>query len=171
MMEEMHTPTALVENKPGVMQRMSGMFSRRGFNIDNITVGPTENVKYSRVTLAVNGDERLVEQVVKQLNKLISVIKVRDIDEKDSVCRELALVKVSTANSKSRAEITQYVEVFRGNIIDVATDSLIIEITGDPEKIDAFVELMEQYGIKEVARTGITAMCRGGKTVKDSIKY
>jgi len=158
--------SALVENKPGVMQRISGMFSRRGFNIDNITVGPTDNPKYSRMTLTVKGDERVLEQVVKQMNKLISVIKVRDLDFEDSVIRELALIKVSTKKTNARTHIIQYVDVFRGNIVDVAPDSVIAEIVGDSNKINAFIELVTQFGIIEVARTGITAMNRGSTGIK-----
>lgn len=169
-MAEKHLLTALVENKPGVMQRISGMFSRRGFNIENISVGPTENPAYSRITLAVKGDERVLEQVVKQMNKLVPVIKVRELNEKDAVVRELALVKISVSNQNARNEITHYVEVFRGRIVDVSPDSLIVEITGDPEKIDAFISLVMPYGIKEVARTGITAMHRGAKEIKSPVK-
>jgi acetolactate synthase-1/3 small subunit len=169
-MTKTHLVTALVENKPGVMQRISGMFSRRGFNIDNISVGPTENPNYSRMTLTVKGDDATLEQVVKQMNKLIPIIKVRDLNEGESVCRELALVKVKTPKGDARTEVSQYVDVFRGNIVDVGADTIIAEIIGDPDKIDAFVKLMEPYGIVELARTGITAMHRGTKSVRDSVK-
>ena len=169
-MTKTHLLSALVENKPGVMQRISGMFSRRGFNIDNISVGPDKDPNYSRVTITVKGDDRVLEQVVKQLNKLISVIKVRDLNEKDSISRELALVKVNTSKADARTEIAQYVDVFRGSIVDVSQDSMIVEITGDSEKIDAFVNLMQPYGIKELARTGVTAMHRGSRSITDSVK-
>jgi len=170
MAEKIHLLSALVENKPGVMQRISGMFSRRGFNIENISVGPTDNPAYSRITLAVKGDKSILEQVVKQMNKLIPVIKVRELKEGDAVVRELALVKISTPSGSARSEVAQYVDVFRGNIVDVATDSVIAEIVGDPEKIDAFITVLSPYGIKEVARTGITAMHRGSKNIKSSVK-
>lgn len=170
MEEKHHLISALVENRPGVMQRVASMFSRRGFNMDNLSVGPTENPKYSRITIRVRGDEAILEQVVKQLNKLITVIKVRELLEFESVQRELALVKVATTKKDSRAEIAQYVDVFRGSIIDVSAESLIIEITGDSKKIDAFVDLMIPYGIKEISRTGVTAMHRGQKKVTDSVK-
>ncbi len=170
MKEKTHLLSALVQNKPGVMQRISGMFSRRGFNIDNISVGPAEDPSYSRVTITVRGDDSVLEQVVKQMNKLISVIKVRDLKEWDSVTRELALIKVNTAKADSRTEIAQYVDVFRGAIVDVSQDSMIIEITGDSEKLEAFINLMKPYGIKEISRTGVTAMHRGGKSITDSVK-
>ncbi len=170
MAENFHLISALVENKPGVMQRIAGMFSRRGFNMDNLSVGPTDNPNYSRITITVSGDERILEQVVKQMNKLVPVLKVRELTEKESVCRELALVKITTAKADARSEATQYVDVFRGSIVDVSPDSMIVEITGSPDKIDAFVKLVQPYGIKELARTGVTAMHRGVKSVKDSVK-
>ncbi len=169
-MTKTHLLSALVENKPGVMQRVSGMFARRGFNIDNISVGPDKDPNYSRMTITVRGDNAVLEQVVKQLNKLISVIKVRDLKEKDAVSRELALVKVSTSKAEARTEIAQYVDVFRGSIVDVSQDSMIVEITGDVDKINAFIGLMQPYGIKELARTGVTAMHRGGRSITDSVK-
>ncbi len=170
MTDKYHLISALVENKPGVMQRIAGMFSRRGFNMDNLSVGPTENSNYSRITITVKGDETILEQVVKQLNKLITVVKVRELTEGEAVRRELGLLKVNTGKADSRAEIAQYVDVFRGSIVDVSSDAMIIEITGDPEKIDAFVKLMQPYGIKELSRTGVTAMHRGVKSVRDSVK-
>lgn len=170
MDEKTHLISVLVENRPGVMQRIAGMFSRRGFNMDNLTVGPAENPAYARITITVKGDEMELEQVVKQMNKLIPVIKVRELGEGETVCRELALVKVNTGRESARAEIAQYVDVFRGSIVDVAPSSMIIEITGDPEKIDAFVRLMQPYGVKELASTGVTAMHRGAKSVRDSVK-
>ncbi len=170
MAEKYHLVSALVENKPGVMQRIAGMFSRRGFNMENLSVGPTENPKYSRITITVGGDEVILEQVIKQMNKLVPVLKVRELSEGESVRRELALIKVSTSRAEARAEITQYVDVFRGSIVDVSSDSMIIEITGDTDKIDAFIRLLQPYGIKEIARTGVTAMHRGVKSVRDSVK-
>lgn len=170
MTEKFHLVSALVENKPGVMQRIAGMFSRRGFNMENLSVGPTENHAYSRITITVSGDEQVLEQVIKQMNKLVPVIKVRELSDKESVCRELALIKISTARGEARAEVAQYVDIFRGSVVDVAPDSMIVEITGDTDKIDAFIKLAQPYGIKEIARTGVTAMHRGAKSVRDSVK-
>jgi len=162
-MEESHILTALVEDRPGVMQRVSGLFRKRNFNIDSISVGHSEKKGVSRMTLTVTGDDKVLEQVIKQLNKLVEVIKVSKIDKSDCVARELALVKVVTKSENIRAEIVQYANIFRGRIVDVRKDSLIVEITGDSAKIDAFEKLMESYGIKELARTGITAMTRSSK--------
>ncbi len=159
---------ALVENKPGVLYEVSNMFRRRGFNIESISVGVTEQKDLSRMTITVNGDERTIEQAIKQLNKIINVVKVSILNAKTTVVREMALIKVHTTDSKARSDIIQYVDVFRGHIIDVSSDSLIAEITGDPEKIDAFIELVTPFGIKEVARTGITALSRGAKVIKSS---
>ncbi|MFQ6072591.1 MAG: acetolactate synthase small subunit, partial [Methanosarcinales archaeon] len=146
------TLAVLVENKPGVLARVSGLFSRRGFNIDSLVVGTTEKPDISRMTIVVDGDDRILEQVRKQLNKLINVIKISDLLPDQSVERELALIKVS-ANSNNRSEIMQIVDVFRASIIDVQKNSLIIEITGDSEKINAMEQLLRQYGIKEMMRT------------------
>jgi acetolactate synthase-1/3 small subunit len=151
----------LVENRPGVLARVSSLFRRRGFNIESLSVGTTEREDISRMTIVVDGDERTVEQVVKQLNKLIEVIKVSDVSE-NSVHRELALIKVNAPPDR-RGEIIEIANIFRARIVDVARDSFIIEITGDEDKINAFIDLMRQYGIKEVARTGIVSMARGSK--------
>ncbi len=151
----------LVENRPGVLARISSLFRRRGFNIESLSVGTTEREDISRMTIVVKGDERIVEQVVKQLNKLIEVIKVSDVSD-NSVHRELALIKV-TATPDKRAEIIEIANIFRARIVDVSRDSFIIEITGDEEKINAFIDLMRQYGIKEIARTGVISMARGSK--------
>ena len=155
------TIAVLVENKPGVLARVSSLFRRRGFNIESLSVGVTENDEISRMTIVVNGDEKVLEQVVKQLNKLIEVIKVSDVS-KDSVERELCLVRVNAPPEK-RGEIVELTNIFRARIVDVAKDSFIVEITGDEEKINAFIDLMRNYGIKEVARTGKVAMVRGVK--------
>ena len=159
---------ALVENKPGVLYEVSNMFRRRGFNIESISVGVTEQKDLSRMTITVNGDERTIEQVTKQLNKIINIVKVSILNPKTTVVREMALIKVRAMDSKSRSDIIQYVDVFRGHIVDVSSDSLIAEITGDSEKIDAFIELVTSFGIKEVARTGITALSRGAKVIKSN---
>jgi len=151
----------LVENRPGVLARVASLFRRRGFNIDSLSVGTTERDDISRMTIVVNEDEKTVEQVTKQLNKLIEVIKVSDVTE-NSVHRELALVKVNAPPDR-RGEIIEIANICRARIVDVARDSFIVEITGDEEKINAFIDLMRQYGIKEVARTGVVSMARGSK--------
>jgi len=156
------TIAVLVENKPGVLARVASLFRRRGFNIESLTVGTTEREDLSRMTIVVNGDEKVLEQVTKQLNKLIEVIKVSDVS-KDAVERELCLIRVNSPPEK-RGEIIELANIFRARIVDVAKDSFIIEITGDEDKINAFMELMRNYGIKEVARTGKVAMLRGGKS-------
>jgi len=157
----------LVENKPGVLYEVANMFRRRNFNIDSISVGTTEEKDLARMTIAVKGDDWTVEQVVKQLRKLIDVIRVTTLDPKDSVIREMALVKTHVPNAQSRLEILQYVDIFRGRVIDVASDSITAEITGDADKVDAYVELMRPFGVKEIARTGITALARGGKAIRE----
>ena len=157
------TIAVLVENKPGVLARVSSLFRRRGFNIESLAVGTTERPDISRMTIVVKGDARTIEQVMKQLNKLIEVIKVSDLSE-NSVDRELALIKVHAPPAK-RSEIIEIANIFRARIVDVARDSFIIEITGDEDKINAFVDLMRQFGIKEMARTGKISMARGSKTV------
>ena len=157
----------LVEHKPGVLYEVSNMFRRRGFNIESISVGVTEQKDLARMTITVTGDERTIEQVVKQLNKIINVVKVSILDSKTTVVREMALIKVHIVDAKARSDVIQYVDIFRGHIVDVSSDSLMIEITGDSEKIDAFIELVSSFGIKEVARTGITALSRGGKVIRE----
>ncbi len=156
-----YTIAALVENKPGVLARVASLFRRRGFNIDSLSVGRTERDDISRMTIVVEGDEKVVEQVTKQLNKLVEVIKVSDVTY-HSVERELCLIKVNAPPEK-RGEIIELSNIFRARIVDVSRDSFIIEVTGDEDKINAFISLMRQYGIKELARTGKVAMVRGIK--------
>lgn len=160
-----HTIAVIVENKPGVLTRISGLFSRRGFNIESLSVGATDNPAYSRMTISVEGDDVVLEQVVKQLSKLINVIRVSRLDPEESVERELAIIKVS-ANKDTRSEIMQIVSVFRARIIDVSPRSLIIEVTGDEKKVDALQQMLRQFGIKEMARTGKVSMVRGSKVVQ-----
>lgn len=160
-----HTIAVIVENKPGVLTRISGLFSRRGFNIESLSVGATDNPAYSRMTISVEGDDVVLEQVVKQLSKLINVIRVSRLDPEESVERELAIIKVS-ANKDTRSEIMQIVSVFRARIIDVSQRSLIIEVTGDEKKVDALQQMLRQFGIKEMARTGKVSMVRGSKVVQ-----
>ena len=158
--------SVLVENKPGVLHAISNLFRRRNFNIESITVGPTQQTKIARMTITINEDERTIDQVVKQVAKQIDVHKVSELEQGNFVMRELALIKVNVASSKERSDIINFVEVFRGRIIDVSTDSLTVEITGTPDKIDAFLNLMKIYGIIELARTGITALARGAQSIK-----
>jgi acetolactate synthase I/III small subunit len=160
-----HTVSVLVQNKPGVLARTAGLFSRRGYNIESLTVGVTENEAVSRMTIVVTGDDTVVEQVTKQLNKLIEVIKVSDLTKESYVDRELVLIKV-TADSSNRAEIMQIVNIFRARIVDVAPKSLIIEVTGDVGKLDALVGMLKQFGIKEIVRTGTLALGRGPKVIQ-----
>ncbi len=154
--------SVLVENESGVLTRIAGLFSRRGFNIESLTVGPTENPAYARITITVNASNVAVEQITKQLHKLINVIKITDLTESSFVDRELALIKVSS-NTSTRSEIIQIADLFRGRIVDVAEDILIVEVTGDEGKINATVHLLSKFGIKEIARTGRVALSRGVK--------
>jgi acetolactate synthase-1/3 small subunit len=160
-----HTIAVIVENKSGVLTRIAGLFSRRSFNIDSLSVGATDNPDYSRMTITVHGDEDVLEQVIKQLSKLINVIRISELVPAESVERELAVIKVS-ADRESRSEIMQIVNIFRAKIIDVSAKSMIIEATGDEEKVDAIIQLLRQFGIKELARTGKVAMVRGARIVK-----
>jgi len=160
-----HTISILVENKTGVLQRVSGLFTRRDFNIDNITVGRTANSKLSRITITTYGDNNTLEQIIKQLNKLIEVIKVREMKPENTLRRQLALLKIHAPTEQDKAEIIQYVNIFRGHIIDVTPKTITVEITGDPSKINALMDLLRPYGIKETAKTGITAIARGQKTL------
>jgi|SRR5665647_1382708 acetolactate synthase-1/3 small subunit len=158
--------SVLVENKPGVLHDIANLFRRRNFNIESITVGPTEQKAISRMTITINGDEKTIDQVIKQVAKLIDVLKVDELSQGNFVMRELALIKVNVPTTKERSDIINCVEVFRGRIIDVSNDSLTVEITGTPDKIDAFLNLMKTYGVIELARTGITALARGAKSIR-----
>ena len=155
-----HTIVALVEDKPGVLNRMASLFRRRGFNIESIAVGHSEIPHLSRMTIVVGGAATMVEQVRKQLDKLVDTIKVSDITANEMVSRELALVKVR-ATSSTRSEIMQIVDIFRANIVDVAADSMTIEVTGDEEKVDSLLSLLRSFGIREISRTGRIALTRG----------
>jgi acetolactate synthase-1/3 small subunit len=156
------TISVLVENKFGVLARISTLFAARGFNIDSLAVGETEDPQVSRMTIVARGNESVLEQVEKQLNKLIDVIKVTNMAEEPHLERDLALIKVK-ADKTNRSEIYQIVDIFRAKIVDVANDSLIVEVTGDEEKILALATLLRPFGIKEMVRTGIIAMARGSK--------
>ena len=155
-----HTLIAIVEDKPGVLNRMVSLFRRRGFNIDSIVVGHSEVPHLSRVTIVLNGSVAMVEQVRKQLDKLVDVVKVSDITGDNITVRELALIKVR-ATSTTRSEIIEIADIFRANIVDVASDSLTIEITGDEDKVDSMLKLLRGFGVREIARTGRIAMVRG----------
>jgi acetolactate synthase-1/3 small subunit len=159
-----HTIALIVENKPGVLVRIAGLFSRRSFNIDSLTVGATDKPDRSRMTITVDGDEVVLEQVTKQLNKLINVIRVSELAPEESVGRELAIIKVA-ARKEDRNEIMQIVSVFRAKIIDVSPRSIIVEVTGSEDKVEAMVRLLRQFGIKEMARTGKVSMVRGSMVV------
>ncbi len=155
-----HTITALVQDRPGVLNRVSSMFRRRGFNIASLAVGHSEDPELSRMTFVVEGDDRVVEQVTKHLHKLIDVIKVSDISDQNIISRELALIRVK-ANVQTRSEIMQIVDIFRANIVDVAAESLIVEVSGDEAKVDSLQELLKSFGVVEVMRTGTIALNRG----------
>jgi acetolactate synthase-1/3 small subunit len=161
-----HTLSVLVENKPGVLARISGMFSRRGFNIHSLAVGPTEHEEVSRMTIVVNVEDRPLEQVVKQLNKLINVIKIVELEKDASVERELLLIKVK-ADSATRAQIVEIADIFRSKIVDVSPAALTIEATGSPDKLAALADLLHQYGVKEMVRTGLIALARGDRAITE----
>lgn len=160
-----HIISAIVMHRPGVLQRVAGLFTRRGFNIDSITVGPSEQEGLARMTIISTGDDKVLEQITKQLNKIIEVIKVRDLNADVTVTRELCLIKTHATSERARSEIIQYANIFRGRIVDVGPENLTLEITGAPEKIDALIDLLKSFGVKEVARTGPTAISRGSKTI------
>ncbi len=154
-----HVLSLMVENKPGVLARIAGLFSRRGFNIDTLAVGPTEDPDISRVTLTVDGAVHPIDQVTKQLHKLVNVIKIRDMEPGRTVAREMALFKVS-AGVESRAEITEFVRIFRGHVVDVSRRTMTIEITGTTDKIEAFERMIRPHGLIEMARPGEVAIAR-----------
>ena len=154
----------LVENHSGVLSKMAGLFTRRGYNIDSLTVSITDDPTISRMTIVVSGDEQITEQIVKQLNKLIDVIKILELSPQKAVSRELALIKV-TLEQSTRSFIIETVNIFKGNIVEMNSKSIIIEITGDEEKVSSFIELMRPYGIKEVVRTGLAVLQREHRNV------
>ncbi|MNH90991.1 Acetolactate synthase small subunit [compost metagenome] len=160
MMTKSHAIAVLVNDQPGVLQRVSGLFGRRGFNIESITVGQSEEQGLSRMVIVTHGDDKTLEQIEKQLYKLIDVIKVVNLSSKPMVARELALIKVKSEPS-DRPEIMGLVETFRAAVVDIGTHSLMVQVVGDTEKIDAMIELLAPYGIRELSRTGVTAMIRG----------
>lgn len=162
---ERYTLSVLVENHAGVLSRVAGLFSRRGFNIHSLSVGPTYDEQVSRITIEVNGDEQVVEQVSKQLSKLVEVIKIKTLRENDSIKRDLVLIKIKTT-PKTRGEIIEITNVFRASVVDISPNTITAELTGGDQKINAFIGMVEQYGIEEIARTGMTALERGSNTLK-----
>ncbi|MFW5435407.1 acetolactate synthase small subunit [Paenibacillus apiarius] len=155
-----HTIAVIVNDQPGVLQRVSGLFGRRGFNIESITVGASEEEGLSRMVIVTTGDDHLLEQIEKQLYKIIDVIKVVNLSKQPMVARELALIKVK-AESHERPEVLGVVETFRASIVDIGPNTLMVQVVGDSEKIEAMVELLKPYGIREISRTGVTALIRG----------
>jgi acetolactate synthase-1/3 small subunit len=161
-----HTLSVLVENKPGVLARIASLFARRGFNIDSLAVGPTEHPEISRMTIAVNVADHPLEQVTKQLNKLVNVIKIVELEPASSVQRELLLVKVK-ADLESRSQVLEIVQLFRAKVIDVSTDAVTIEATGSADKLDALLRMLEPFGVKELVQSGMVAIGRGPRSITD----
>jgi acetolactate synthase-1/3 small subunit len=167
-MSDRHTLSVLVENKPGVLARIAGLFSRRGFNIDSLAVGPTEHPEVSRMTIVVNVERSPLEQVTKQLNKLVEVIKVVELDPGFSVNRELLLVKVK-ADASSRGQVLELVQLFRAKVVDVATDAVTIQIVGNQGKLEDFLRVLEPYGVHELVQSGVVAIGRGGRSITERV--
>ncbi len=165
-MDARHTLSVLVENKPGVLTRVAGMFARRNYNIHSLAVGPTEDERVSRLTVVVGTEAVQLEQITKQLNKLVNVLKIVGLTPGDAVTRELQLVKV-TADTRTRSQIIEVADVFRAKIVDVDHDSITIEAAGDPGKLEAMVELLEPFGIREMVRSGTIALSRGVRSISD----
>jgi acetolactate synthase-1/3 small subunit len=161
-----HTLSVLVENKPGVLARVSSLFSRRGFNIDSLAVGPTEHPEISRMTIVVSVESLPLEQVTKQLNKLVNVLKIVELDPGSSVQRELLLVKVR-ADAETRSQVLETVQLFRAKVVDVASDAVTIEATGSKDKLEAFIRVLEPFGIKELVQSGMVAVGRGARSITD----
>ncbi len=156
-----HILSLLVENKPGVLARIAGLFARRGFNIDSLAVGPTDDASISRITLTVDGAAHPIDQVTKQLHKLVNVIKIRDLGPSEVVARELAVFKISCTDGDTRAQVLQFTDIFRGNVVDVSKRSVTVEVTGTDDKIEAFEEMARPFGLIEMVRTGEIAVARG----------
>ena len=161
-----HTLSVLVEDQPGVLARIAGLFSRRSFNIESLAVGPTEHVGVSRITIVVNVDDNPLEQVTKQLNKLINVIKIVELDPGQSVQREIMLVKVR-ADSETRSQVLETVQLFRAKVVDVAADAVTIEATGNAEKLEALLRVLEPFGVRELVQSGMVALGRGSRSITD----
>ncbi len=161
-----HTLSVLVENKPGVLARIAGLFSRRGYNIDSLAVGPTEHPEVSRMTIVVNVEESPLEQVTKQLNKLIEVIKVVELDDGHAISRELLLVKVK-ADASSRGQVLEVVQLFKAKVVDVSTDAITIQITGNQDKLADFLRIVEPFGVRELVQSGMVAIGRGSRSISE----
>jgi acetolactate synthase-1/3 small subunit len=161
-----HTLSVLVENKPGVLARIAGLFSRRGFNIDSLAVGPTEHPEISRMTIVVNVEESPLEQVTKQLNKLVEVIKIVELDAGQSVARELLLVKVR-ADASTRGQVLEVVQLFRAKVVDVATDAVTIQVVGNVDKLADFLRVVEPFGVRELVQSGMVAIGRGSRSITE----
>ena len=161
-----HTLSVLVENKPGVLARVAGLFSRRGFNIDSLAVGPTEHADISRMTIVVNVEDLPLEQVTKQLNKLVNVLKIVELDPAHSVQRELLLLKVR-ADQTTRSHVLETVALFRAKVVDVATDAVTVEATGTADKLEALIRVLEPFGIREMVQSGLVAVARGSRSMTD----
>jgi acetolactate synthase-1/3 small subunit len=161
-----HTLSVLVENKPGVLARVASLFSRRGYNIDSLAVGPTEHHEVSRMTIAVNLDDQPLEQVTKQLNKLVEVLKIVELEGPGAIERELALVKVK-ADAATRSQVLETVQLFRAKVVDVAVDAVTIEVTGNREKLEAMLRVLEPFGVKELVQSGMVAINRGNRSITD----
>jgi acetolactate synthase-1/3 small subunit len=161
-----HTLSVLVENRPGVLTRVAGLFARRGFNIHSLAVGPTEHSDVSRITVVVDVDELPLEQVTKQLNKLVNVIKIVELEQSASVQRELLLVKVR-ADMQTRSNVLETVRLFRAKVVDVAPDAVTVEVTGNPDKLEAFLKVVEPFGIRELVQSGMVAIGRGSRSITD----
>jgi acetolactate synthase-1/3 small subunit len=161
-----HTLSVLVENKPGVLARIASLFSRRGFNIDSLAVGPTEHVEVSRMTIVVNLEDQPLEQVTKQLNKLVEVLKIVELEGSGAIERELALVKVK-ADAQTRGQVLETVALFRAKVVDVAVDAVTIEVTGNRDKLEAMLRVLEPFGIRELVQSGMVAVNRGGRSITD----
>jgi len=165
-MHDRHTLSVLVENKPGVLTRIAGMFARRGYNIHSLAVGPTEDERISRLTIVVGTEAVQLEQIVKQLNKLVHVLKIVELDPHDVVEREMQLIKV-TADSATRSQIIEIAEVFRAKIVDVDHDTITVEAAGNPGKLEAMLELLRPFGVREMVRSGSIALARGTRSITD----
>jgi acetolactate synthase-1/3 small subunit len=161
-----HTLSVLVENRPGVLTRVAGLFARRGFNIHSLAVGPTEHPDVSRITVVVDVEDLPLEQVTKQLNKLINVIKIVELEQPASVQRELLLVKVR-ADMQTRSNVLETVQLFRAKVVDVAPDAVTVEVTGNPDKLEAFLKVVEPFGIRELVQSGLVAIGRGSRSITD----
>ncbi len=161
-----HTLSVLVENKPGVLARIAGLFSRRGFNIDSLAVGPTEHPEVSRMTIVVNVEDSPLEQVTKQLNKLVEVIKIVELDGGASVSRELLLVKVK-ADATTRGQVLEVVQLFKAKVVDVATDAITVQVVGNADKLEDFLRIVEPFGVRELVQSGVVAIGRGSRSISE----